>query len=447
MTQTKQHNTSRFGLLLSALFLITLLLQPLAASAAATIGLSSSGAATRGGIVTVGIYENSGGDAVNAASVTLSYPANLLTYTGVSNSGAFNIAAATSGGGGKVFLERGALSPVAGRQLIATVSFRAAAVGSAAVTVSGGSILSATTNGELFGGGSGTTIAIREPVAAAPAKPAPPPPPKDTTPPSITDVKVSDIGPYAATVTWKTSEPANSKVDYGFTDKYGVTASDGAMVTDHKVVLNSAVLSPALGIHALVSSTDGAGNTASGKDITFSTKGLNVAVTVLDKQKRPVKNAVIRVGDKSFTTNEKGVAVVSDLHPGKSTAVVDYKGRQTAMTIDVQPYPDVANMQKASTTIETSRSFAYAPFLVILLVVLAALALRLHVSRAAMASAVTGIQARFSHKETPAQPLHTDVTYSGATPQPPIAGVAPPVPAKPGEVIQANSENEQRPKV
>lgn len=443
MTTAKNIQNIQKIVFVSLLVLILSMLRPLTASAAATIGLTSSGSAVKGGIFTVGIYENSGGDPVNAASVTLSYPANLLTYTGVSNSGAFNIAAATSGGNGKVFIERGALSPVAGRQLIATVSFRAANVGTAPVTVSGGSILNATTNGELFAGGSGTTITIRTPAPAAPAAPAPPPPPKDTTAPTISDVKVSDIGPYAATVTWKTSEPANSKVDYGTGTQYGIVATDGAMVTDHKVQLS--VLSPALGMHFLVSSADAAGNTAKSPDGTFTTKGLSVAVSILDKQKRPVKNAVIQVGDQRFTTDAQGKAVVSGLHPGKVSALVIYKGKQTPMTLDVQPYPDVKNIQKASTTIETPRSFAYAPFLVILLVVLAALALRMHVSRAFLHQAANGIQGRFKSTNSTPEALHTDVTYSGAVP--PSAAtpgqVAQPTTQQPGEVVVVEPTRKQ----
>jgi hypothetical protein len=95
----------------------------------------------------------------------------------------------------------------------------------------------------------------------------------DLTPPAIGDVRVTDIGDAAATIRWRTDEPADSVVDFGATPAYGgVAAPDGGLVTDHAVRLTG--LAPNAGYHARSRSRDAAGNLAQSPDFTFTTAGV-----------------------------------------------------------------------------------------------------------------------------------------------------------------------------
>ena len=85
----------------------------------------------------------------------------------------------------------------------------------------------------------------------------------------IVDLNASEM---SATITWSTSQPANSSVEYGLTTSYEEgTESDASMVTEHIITLNS--LTPDTLYHFQVSSTDAYSYTATSGDSTFSTLG------------------------------------------------------------------------------------------------------------------------------------------------------------------------------
>lgn len=89
----------------------------------------------------------------------------------------------------------------------------------------------------------------------------PPPPPPDTTPPIISELAVPKVTANSATITWKTSEPSTSQVEYGTTSDYDSLASpDGKLVTEHSVSLSG--LKPDTTYHFRAKSKDGAGNEA-----------------------------------------------------------------------------------------------------------------------------------------------------------------------------------------
>jgi hypothetical protein len=79
-------------------------------------------------------------EAVNAVQSNLNYPANILEYESVDSTGtAFDVTAPTKGGSGSVQIARGAMKPVTGDALVATVVFKAIAHGSASVEFAAGS--------------------------------------------------------------------------------------------------------------------------------------------------------------------------------------------------------------------------------------------------------------------------------------------------------------------
>jgi hypothetical protein len=334
----------------SALFIISspLWLASQALAASASMSLSASGSFSKGGTLSIRIRENSGTERVNAASATIKYPTSLLSYSYVSNSSAFGVAAATSGGGGSVHVERGALSAVSGTQTIATVNFKVlASSGTASLSFSSGQVLSANTNGNIANSYSGTSVHLT----------APAPAPADTIPPKISDVKVSNVTASSATVSWTTTEPANSTVDYGTDKSYGLSASDGNLVTSHKVVLNSSLVEPAKQYHFIVKSADAAGNVTADTDGTFTTEGAKVLVTLTDNKKQPIKGAKVSLQDNTAVTDNNGKATIGGASIGRQTLVASYHRHNYSKTILVAP-PDPKNSpQDFAMQIEPSASF------------------------------------------------------------------------------------------
>jgi chitodextrinase len=87
---------------------------------------------------------------------------------------------------------------------------------------------------------------------------------------SIFSVTASAITHNSAEITWSTSEPADSRVEYGPTQTYGnLSPIDPAFVAQHKVLLTG--LSPNTTYHFRVISKDQSGNTLVSNDFTFTT--------------------------------------------------------------------------------------------------------------------------------------------------------------------------------
>ena len=89
------------------------------------------------------------------------------------------------------------------------------------------------------------------------------------TPPAISNVQATNIGPTAATITWNTDQNSDSQVEYGLTSTYGwSTPVDSTQVTSHSVALTG--LSPNTLYHYRVKSSNANGSSTSG-DYTFTT--------------------------------------------------------------------------------------------------------------------------------------------------------------------------------
>jgi uncharacterized repeat protein (TIGR02543 family) len=92
----------------------------------------------------------------------------------------------------------------------------------------------------------------------------------DTTPPAISNVNVTTL-PNGANISWTTSEPATSRVEYGKTTNYelGFVGQTDTLKTSHAVEIRG--LQPSTRYHFRVFGTDEQGNTGSTNDDTFVT--------------------------------------------------------------------------------------------------------------------------------------------------------------------------------
>lgn len=94
----------------------------------------------------------------------------------------------------------------------------------------------------------------------------------DTTPPSLSLLSVTGLATSTATITWSTSEAANSRIDYGTSSSYGSASTSASLVTSHTIRLSG--LAPATTYHYRVQSADAASNAATSSDLTFTTENL-----------------------------------------------------------------------------------------------------------------------------------------------------------------------------
>jgi len=85
----------------------------------------------------------------------------------------------------------------------------------------------------------------------------------------IDDIAVTNITVDSATITWKTTQPSDSLVEYGPTSSYGDSVRDTNLTKNHRVKLRS--LSPATTYHFKVTSRDRAGASFSSEDNPFTT--------------------------------------------------------------------------------------------------------------------------------------------------------------------------------
>jgi hypothetical protein len=93
-----------------------------------------------------------------------------------------------------------------------------------------------------------------------------------TSPPpalQLNAVQAGSIGASSVTISWTSTNPASSRVDYGTTTAYGSVLSDATVVSNHSLTLSG--LASNTTYHFNVTSVDGFTQTASSTDATFST--------------------------------------------------------------------------------------------------------------------------------------------------------------------------------
>lgn len=327
-------------LFLTVLLTVLFLVNPRSSNAAGSFSLSpGTKSVPQGANFTVIVRVNTGGDPVNAVQANLSYPVDKLDFIGVSASGsAFEIQAEGSGGGGAVRLGRGTVSTKNGNLTVGNVTFRAKAnSGSATVNFAGGSaVVRSTDNANIFSGGGGGTYSFGQPSAQSTPTPAPDSGPQG--PINITDVKVEDLGLSSASISWKTAIPATSLVEYGLSEKLGITVSDLTLTTNHKLSLESKFISPGTIYYFQIKSKNEADEESSGKVENFKTKGYKVLIKVENSRGQPLKSQKILLFNDypESSTNNRGIVEFNDVSIGTHSVHIKVGGRTFGDEIDVK---------------------------------------------------------------------------------------------------------------
>ncbi len=80
----------------------------------------------------------------------------------------------------------------------------------------------------------------------------------DTIPPDITNVQITDVAESTVTITWETDEDADSTINYGLQEDYGIVRVPEASRTEHSITIDS--LEPGRTYYFRVVSSDVDGN-------------------------------------------------------------------------------------------------------------------------------------------------------------------------------------------
>lgn len=309
---------------------------------ASTLYLSpGSGDVSQGGVKTVQVRLNGGGDTVNAVSAFLSYPQDKLEVAWINYTGsAFSIQAEDVYGGGVIKISRGSFSPVSGNISVASIGFRGKGLGSATVAFIGGSAApraSDSSDSLNLGASAGGTYKI---VPAAAKTPAPSVPEEVSLAAlEISDIKVSEISTNSATISWKTNIEADSFLEYGLAkDQYILNASSGESTKDHSLKIEGPLLLPGSTFHFRVKSKDAKDRLVSGEDMTFQLTGYEVRIQVTDEKGLPVAGVEVLLYSEpqKGVTDKNGEVVFGNVSPGKHLAVVRVGSLEKSIELDVK---------------------------------------------------------------------------------------------------------------
>jgi len=176
----------------------------------------------------------------------------------------------------------------------------------------GGSSGGSTTGGSSGSGSSGGTT---KPPAGSTGSTTPPPT-TTTTSTAVQDQKVEFTN---AALTITTTAPAQVYIEYGTTaDALTNSTSPDALGTTHTVALDPKLLIPGETYYYTVVTKDAQGNITQTKVESFTTKGLTISVGVFDKNHQPLKHKQVTLHSNpaTATTDDKGYAVFSNVIPG-----------------------------------------------------------------------------------------------------------------------------------
>lgn len=330
-----------------------------------------------GNNVTVSLRINPGAE-VNGVIATVNFDKTKLQYVTLSSAGSpFNTQLAHTGesaanANGVISLEYGALpingssGKVSADSLIETITFKAlASSGSASLTITNAnsylvsdsspanpSVSGATVNFTAAPaptcptGQVGTPPNCKTPTPTTPTTPTTPKPSTTTpTKPTNTTTPTKPVTPAAPAATQtgskpeitgatpaiqytkgtlqvSSSTPTTAYIKYGF-DKTSLplTTPVSPLATSHLLALDFGSGSAGQTFYYAVVITDANGNQSQTEVEAVKTKGIPVKITVVDKDKKPLKNKTVTLHSDPITvkTDSNGVASINDAAPGNHT--------------------------------------------------------------------------------------------------------------------------------
>lgn len=266
MTQFfKKPGTIKQALLVLA-FLMTLHLTPALANGAQFLLEPGSKEVPSGEEFKVEIRIDTGGSSVNAVQANLNYPEDKLELVRIDMGGSdFEVGASHEGGSGEIKIGRGNIEERTGRLLVASLIFKSLGGGDAKVDFAEGTALVDSGQEVETSKQSATYTLTGDPISQ---------PDNDASeggPLSISDIQVESASPRQAIITWRTSRPATSLLEYGVDNGYGLRVESSELVTEHRLVIDGEFLEPETLYHFRVTSTGQDGVSQTSDSFTFIT--------------------------------------------------------------------------------------------------------------------------------------------------------------------------------
>lgn len=171
---------------------------------------------------------------------------------------------------------------------------------------------------------------------------------------TITDLVIGDKDYRSAVLTWKTTAPSSSKINYGTNkeDLY-LEQKDDKKVTEHRIQLNKENLKAGSRYYIRVTSNDDKGPVTIDGD--FYTKFIPVIIKVTNEAQKPLADVDVASGEASGATNENGEALL-ELPEGDVViyAEKDDLNRELSATIDLPSGDDLQRITLSMTTDSTA---------------------------------------------------------------------------------------------
>jgi hypothetical protein len=285
---------------------------------------------------------NTENESINAAQVTISYPADQVEFVGSNaNESAFIVAAPVSISEGAITIGRGTIQPLSGTALpFISLVFKVkdsakGSVGLAFLDTS--TIIRDSDQKNILLSSKGVTYTITN--ASANSSPTPVSENASNSL-QLTNISTQNVSYNTATITWVTNKPSSSFVEFGSTTKYGVNAQSSDATTNHSVALASSALLPGTLYHYRVRSTDADGNETFSKDYTFSTKGITLELFIKDQADNSIADAAVTLitqqGSQTATSDSTGKVTFKNVPPAEHTVITDIMGVSTTSKIAVK---------------------------------------------------------------------------------------------------------------
>jgi hypothetical protein len=275
----------------------------------------------KGSNVSVPIRLDAAGTEINTVNVVLTFPQDKLTFVSLDKAGSYfdtAIPASPKASNGRVEFSVSSIGngPTTDDVAIGNAVFTAKAdEGTASLSLDGSA---AANNGDaidLLTSGGDLTLG--------------PSTGNNSNAIAITAVKVSSVTHESGTITWKTSVATTSQIDYGTSDKYGFSASDGQPTTDHSITLDKKFRGGTL-VHYRITATDEAAHTNQTPDASFTTLGYPVRITVLDADGKVLSGATVKIANGAGQkTGSDGTVSFTNVAAGPNQVVINGGGAQT----------------------------------------------------------------------------------------------------------------------